>query len=157
MILLDLVSSSNMHTLSFQILIVKDWEGFLFWALQPVLQPVALLDYRLSCIFESLCYPLQKGSWRLNTERSGVTPYKGAFFLSVKLHEHSYCLTQLYKNDWTLVMVSGVIFDPAALKRVIIFFFQSVRANLLKKVMFTLQRCGAVTECVGVKFGPKTI
>ncbi len=38
----DLVSSSDMHTLTFQILIVKDRERFLFWALQPVLQPVAL-------------------------------------------------------------------------------------------------------------------
>ena len=38
----DLVSSSDMHTLIFQILIVKDWERFLIWALQPVFQPVAL-------------------------------------------------------------------------------------------------------------------
>ncbi len=38
----DLASSSNVHTLTFQILIVKDWERFLIWALQPVFQPVAL-------------------------------------------------------------------------------------------------------------------
>ncbi len=35
-------ASSDMHTLTFQILIVKDLERFLFWALQPLLQPVAL-------------------------------------------------------------------------------------------------------------------
>ena len=38
----DLVSSNNTHTLIFQILIVNDWERFLNWALQPVLQPVSL-------------------------------------------------------------------------------------------------------------------
>ncbi len=48
----DLVSSSNMHTLTFQILIVKTWEKFLIWALQPVFQPVAL--WRSLCAGEGL-------------------------------------------------------------------------------------------------------
>ncbi len=57
----DQVSSNNMQTLIFQILIVNEWERFLIWALQPVLQPVSLSAHVIRTANVLFSMKLEKG------------------------------------------------------------------------------------------------